>query len=263
VTTPDETIIHFQDMTETSLGDMCRAYARAIRRQEIKLGRWQYAIGVAHGVRTAIHCGVSRFSIVEFGVWNGVGLLELCEIAEYWMRRTGVEITVYGVDSAAGLPQLTGYMDHPELWHTGAFKIPDPSVLRAKLPSFASLLIGDVADVMPELESKFSTIPLAFASFDVDLYSSTKRALRVLNMPAICYLPVVPATFDDSDSCLSHSAWCGEAAAVREFNEVNTLRKIDAKPTFDLRKFYACQIFDHPIRQGTARSRWPMTLGWF
>jgi hypothetical protein len=259
--TPDETIMHYSDLTENGLREMCNAYARAVRRQELDLGRWQYAIGVAHGVRTAIHCGVSRFSIVEFGVWQGGGLLELCKIAEYWMRRTGVEIKVYGVDSAVGLPPLVGYMDHPELWHTGAFKLPDPAVLRAKLPSFAELLIADAADAMSDLERKFGDAPLAFSSFDVDLYSSTKRALRVLNMPANCYLPVVPATFDDSDSCLSNSAWCGEAAAVREFNEVNTLRKIDAKPTFDLRKFYACQIFDHPIRQGAARSRWPLTLG--
>lgn len=257
----DETPIHFKDMTERSLHEMCAVYAHAIRRQEIKLGRWHYAIGVAHGVRTAIHCGVSRFSIVEFGVAQGVGLLELCGIAEYWMRRTGVEISVYGVDSTVGLPKLVGYMDHPELWHTGAFPMPDPDALRAKLPAFASLLVGDVSDAMPELERNFANAPLAFASFDVDLYSSTKRALRVLNMPANCYLPVVPATFDDSDTCLTHSSWCGEPAAVREFNEVNTLRKIDAKPTFDLRKFYACQIFDHPIRQGAAHSRWPLSLG--
>jgi hypothetical protein len=259
---PDDTIVHFRDLTEASLKDMCNAYARAIRQQELNLGRWQYAIGAAHGVRTAIHCGVTRFSFIEFGVWQGAGLLELCKIAEYWMRRVGVEINVYGVDSAAGLPPLTGYMDHPELWHTGAFKLPDPAELRAKLPPYAALLIGDVADAMPELEKRFTDAPLAFSSFDVDLYSSTKRALRVLNMPAHCYLPVVPATFDDSDTCLSHSAWCGEAAAVREFNEVNTSRKIDAKPTFNLRKLYACQIFDHPIRQGTARSRFPLTLGY-
>jgi hypothetical protein len=259
--TSDDTIIHFRDMTETNLREMCQTYGRDIRRRDLNLGRSHYAIGVAHGVRTAIHSGVSSISVVEFGVWQGAGLLELCQIAEYWIRRTGIEITVYGVDSTVGLPQLVGYMDHPELWHTGAFKAPDSDALRAKLPPFASLLIGDVADAMPELEKKFSSAPLAFAAFDVDLYSSTKRALRALNMPAACYLPVVPATFDDSDTCLSHSAWCGEGAAVREFNEVNTLRKIDPKPTFDLRKFYACQIFDHPIRQGASRSRWPLSLG--
>jgi len=76
-------------------------------------------------------------------------------------------------------------------------------------------------------------------------------------------MPAVPAIFDNSHTALSSNDWCGKAAAVREFNEVNTLRKIDRKPTFDIPRFAVCHIFDHPIREGTARPRLGLSLGNF
>jgi hypothetical protein len=49
---PDDTIIHFKDLTGASLKEICNAYARAIRRQELNRGRWHRAIGVPHDVRS-------------------------------------------------------------------------------------------------------------------------------------------------------------------------------------------------------------------
>lgn len=253
----------WQDMSQDDLLEFCRDYARKIRTQQLRLGRWHYALAMAHGVREAIHCGYGRMTAVELGVWVGTGLLELCRIADYLGNALGVEINVVGFDRAEGLPELNGYMDHPELWHGGAFKMPDPAVLRGKLPPFAKLIIGDISETIPQFESELAECPLGFVAFDVDLYTSTKQALRILKFAPESYLPAVPAIMDDSHYVLTHSDWCGEAAAVREFNEVNTLRKIDRRFNFDIRKFFCCQIFDHPIRSGAVRPRFPLSLGDF
>jgi hypothetical protein len=238
-------------------------YGSQIRKGELHLGRRHYALGLGHAVRAAIHCGVGHIAAIELGVFAGVGLLEMCQAAKYLMDELGIKISVFGFDRAQGLPAVGGYMDHPEIWHDGDFKMPDPAVLKAKLPDFAQLIIGDISKTMKPFQEQLKKTPLGFAAFDVDLYSSTKMALEVLKFAPQCYLPVVPATFDDSGTVLSHSQWAGEAAAVREFNEQNEMRKIDPKPYFDVHKFYCCQVFDHPMRQGKVRPRMPLSLGKF
>jgi hypothetical protein len=253
----------WHDMTQAEVLGYFQGFGRRIRSQELKLGRQQYALAMAQGVRMAIHCGVPHITAVELGVFEGVGLLELCDVAAFFNAELGMEFTVIGFDNATGLPVLNGYIDHPELWHHNAFRMPDQDKLRAALPPFAKLIIGDLSDTIGVIEQDLKKAPLGFIGFDVDLYSSTKLALRILKFDPECYLPAVPATFDDSHTVLSHSDWCGEAAAVREFNEVNTLRKIDRKPTFNIFKFGVCQIFDHPIRQGSVRARWGLSLGAF
>jgi hypothetical protein len=231
--------------------------------RQLQLGRREYAFGVAQAVREAIHCGDEHITAVELGVFIGVGLMEMYKIAEYFETELGIRFTICGFDNAAGLPALTGYMDQPELWHHLAFKMPDPDEIRAALPSFASLIIGDIGETIGTLEPKLKDAPLGFIGFDMDLYTPTKRGLRILKFGPECYMPAVPTIFDNSHTVLSSGDWCGEAAAVREFNEVNTLRKIDRKPTFDIPKFAVCQIFDHPIREGTVRPRFGLSLGNF
>lgn len=253
----------WQQMTQDQVLDYFRDFARKIRTRQLDFGRWHYALGMAHGVRETIHCGYDRMTVVELGVWFGAGLVELCRIAEFFRQELEIEITVVGFDGAKGLPELNGYMDHPELWHTAAFVMPNPDELRARLPSFARLIIGDIGETIPPFEAELQKSRLGFVAFDVDLYSSTKQALRILKFAPDCYLPAVPAIFDDSHIVLTHSDWCGEAAAVREFNEVEKLRKVDRLFNFDVRKFYACQIFDHPIRSGAVKPRFPLSLGDF
>jgi len=253
----------WQDMTQQEVLTFFVEFGQSIRKGSLSLGRHHYALGLAQAVRQAIHCGYPRVTAVELGVFAGVGLLELCRAAQHFMDQLGIEIAVYGFDSTQGLPPLEGYIDHPELWHTHAFRMPDPAELRAKLPSFAKLIIGDVGETIPAFEKEVLDAPIAFISFDLDLYSSTRRALPILKFAPECYVPGVALLFDDSNTVLTHSEWCGEAAAVREFNDENTLRKIDRKPTFTIRNFAVGQIFDHPIRQGTVRARWGLSLGNF
>jgi hypothetical protein len=140
-------------------------------------------------VRQAIHCGYEHITAIELGVFTGIGLMEMCEIAEYFETELGIRFTFCGFDNAAGLPALAGYMDPPKLWHHLAFKMPDPDKIRVSLPSFASPIIGDVGETIGTLEPKLKDAPLGFIGFDMDLYSSTKRGLRILKfggLDAIC-----------------------------------------------------------------------------
>ena len=71
------------------------------------------------------------------------------------------------------------------------------------------------------------------------------------------YLPQVVVYVDDLEF-MSHNSWCGEMAAIHEFNEQEEFRKIE-KHAF-LRGFrifknarwidhmYQAHILDHPIR---------------
>jgi len=253
----------WEEMSPPEVLSFFQEFGRTVRKGELGIHRHHYALGLAQATRMAIHCGVPRISAVELGVFRGEGLLELCKAADYLRERIGIEFAVYGFDTGSGLPVLEGYMDHPELWHSHAFPMPDPAELRAKLPPYAKLILGDVGETLPPFTAELASAPLGFVSFDVDLYSSTKRATNILRFAPELYLPGVALLFDDTHTVLTHSDWCGEAAAVRDFNYESALRKIDRKPTFQINKFAVGQIFDHPIRQGTAKSRWPLTLGYF
>jgi hypothetical protein len=93
--------------------------------------------------------------------------------------------------------------------------------------------------------------PLAFASFDLDLYSSTVRALPLLKFEPSCYPPIVSLYFDDMECNLYFSEWSGVQLAINEFNAEPIPRRIGRKQHewFQLRNFFVCHIFDHPLRQ--------------
>ena len=169
----------------------------------------------------------------------------------------GLDIQVYGFDLTTGLPAPTGdYRDLPEAFNLGAFKMPDPAALRDKLPEFCELVIGDVGDTVRDFEPRLGDRVLAFASFDLDLYSSTTRALPFLTYRPERYLPAVPMYFDDNARTFTDCAWVGEELAIHEFNAAHTMRKIERKEIgrWWMRNLFALHVLDHPIRQrGPAR----------
>jgi hypothetical protein len=114
------------------------------------------------------------------------------------------------------------------------------------------LIIGDVGETIPAFEATLRDRPLAFASFDLDLYSSTQRALPLLKFDAACYPPLVPLYFDDMGSSLVYCEWAGEQLAIDEFNAEPIPRRIGRTQYewFQLRNFFVCHVFDHPFRQG-------------
>ena len=226
--------------------------AQKIRAGELDLGRQHYSLSLAIGVLTAIFCGYDRIVAIEFGVGEGDGLFELCKAAQYFRDTFAIEIEVYGFDNAKGLPAPKGYRDHAEWWHTGQFRLKSPARMRAKLPSFAHLVIGEVSKTVGIMAEVLARARLGFVAVDLDYYSSTKPALNVFKHAPGCYLPAIPVYFDDiMYRNVTQSRWCGEALAIEEFNTENEFRKIERKvPLLRIQRFHVCHVLDHPIRSG-------------
>ncbi|WOJ89515.1 hypothetical protein RZS28_17275 [Methylocapsa polymorpha] len=222
--------------------------------------RYPYALGLAHGVCQAIHCGYDSLVAVELGVAHGNGLMNLCRAAAYFRERFRFSIDVYGFDNAAGLPEPQGYKDHPEIWSKGDFARPDHEGVRVGLPEFGHLIIGDVGETVRAFEQTLGDRHLAFVSVDLDYYSSTKRAMPLFQFAPERYIPALPVYFDDVRGLISMNPWCGEELAISEFNAENEMRKIARKDYGVHPQFYICHVLDHPIRQGTIKPKFSFEI---
>lgn len=247
--------------TTAQLQNFCREIGRDIRQGKVKIGRVHYALSLLQTCAQAYHCGYDEVVSVELGVAGGAGLLDMCSAAEHLGPIFGIDIRVVGFDNATGLPAPKDYRDHPEMWQQTMFKMPDPDILRAKLPKFAELIVGDVADTIPGwLEAKPVSRKMGFVSVDVDYYSSTLSAFPMFEMAPEHYLPAMPLYFDDMNTCITYNSRCGEPLAIAEFNERNPMRIIEEKPTWAIRNFHALHVLDHPFRQGTALPKFPLQV---
>jgi hypothetical protein len=219
--------------------------------------RQQYAFAVMRSAEKALESGYTRVTLIECGVAMGDGLLNLCSIAARVTRATGILFDVVGFDSGSAMPPPTGYRDHPELYREGDFPM-DFEKLRAALPGFARLIIGNLDETAPAfLTTVTSESPIAFAAIDVDYYSSTKSALMLLaDKDASKYLPL-PLVYLDDIALESHNRWCGELLAVEEFNRAEPFRKIDSfrflrsdrlfKNAKWIDQMFLLHVLDHPV----------------
>jgi hypothetical protein len=224
--------------------------------------RQQYAFPILYAADAAKQYGHKAVTIIEFGVAAGAGLLNMCRIAERTQRATGIDFRVFGFDTGKGMPPPLDYRDLPESFQEGDFPM-DAQRLRHALPGFARLILGDIADTVPEfLRSLNEEAPIGFVAMDVDYYSSAKKALAVLSGPANLYLPIVPVYLDDIGVDGSNP-WTGELLAVDEFNCDHKLRKIAPftllrsrrifKNTQWIDRIYAAHIHDHALRSQAHR----------
>jgi hypothetical protein len=190
-------------------------------------GRPAYLVGVHHAARRALREGMGAISVIEFGVAGGDGLLALQREAAAVERELGVVIRVFGFDNGpAGLPEFIGdHRDHPDKWKPGDFPM-DVPLLRSRLAPRTSLVLGDVAETAPRFFDDPEVPPVGFVAFDLDLYSSTAAALRILSLPNKRTLDHVPLYFDDVAHSISHR-FAGELLAIDEFNRDNDDVKID------------------------------------
>lgn len=186
-----------------------------------------YLLGLVTAAEQAMRQGVGEFSAIEFGVAGGDGLIALQDEAASVERETGVEIKVYGFDAgSAGLPTFIGdYRDHPEEWRPGDYPM-DEQRLRARLDARTTLIVGNVAQTVPRFFDDHRPPPIGFVSVDVDLYSSTRDALKIFSLPASRMLWHVPMYFDDIDFLFNHR-FAGELLAIDEFNQQHADVKID------------------------------------
>ena len=104
----------------------------------------------------------------------------------------------------------------------------DQDMLRKKLKG-ATLVIGDVEQTCASFFHAYIPPPVGFMAFDLDYYSSTRDAFRLL-AGASCeqLLPRTLCYFDDivgpDEAC--HIEFTGEMLAIEEFNSAAVDRKI-------------------------------------
>lgn len=226
--------------------------------------RQQYAFPLLFAADEARKAGISRITVLEFGVAAGAGLMNLCELAERTERETGVAIEVIGFDTGSGMPPALDYRDMPEYFQEGDFPM-DFEALRRALPTRAHLVIGPVETTIPDFLSTVSPkSPIGFVSVDVDYYSSAVQTLPILTGRPDQYLPIVPVYLDDVGMD-GANPWNGELLAVSEFNAAQPLRKIApftllrSKRLFKnaqwIDRMYAAHIHDHPLRTPSSARR--------
>jgi hypothetical protein len=133
--------------------------------------------------------------VIEFGVAGGSGLLSLEFHAEQISKELGIEIEVYGFDTAEGLPSSIDWRDLPYCWKKGFYRM-DFEKLHKRL-RFAKLVIGDVMDTAEWFFKDYHPAPVAAVLHDLDYYSSTAAALRIFNADDTFLLPRVFNYFDD------------------------------------------------------------------
>jgi hypothetical protein len=170
---------------------------------------------------------------VEFGVAGGNGLLAMENIATEVERLVSVEIELFGFDAGTGLPAPVDYRDLPYLFAEAAYEM-DETKLRSRL-NLARLIMGQIADTLTRFLRNHNPAPIGFLSFDVDYYSSTADALKLLDSPSESLLPRVFCYFDDviGDDLLISCDAVGQLRAIKEFNEQREMRKL--APIYGLR----------------------------
>jgi hypothetical protein len=188
--------------------------------------RPHYLMGVLRAADQARESGVPEISVAEFGVAGGAGLLCLQDCAERVEAATGVKIHVLGFDTGSGLPKGTGdYRDHPEIWTPGDF-VMDWDKLRPLLKPRTELVLGDVAETLVDFVNHKLKAPLGFMAVDVDFYSSTRDAFKILSLPGRKTLIRTVIYLDDVETMLYHR-FAGELLAVDDFNLSTPGVKID------------------------------------
>ena len=231
--------------------------------------RPNYAYGILRAADVATFFGQSAVTVCEFGVASGGGLLNMIEIADLVSRDTGVTVRVVGFDNGEGLPEPQGYKDHPEIWSGGDFRIEDRDGLLRRTEGKAEIIFGDVAEtVRPFAAGLDPSAPLGFIAIDVDIYSAARSALWCLLERPEVYSPAISMYVDDIGFFFANE-WCGELAAIREFNAEHELRKIDVDRSLPgrrpmvherwYRNMYVCHVLDHPARSAP-RDRRPLGL---
>lgn len=217
--------------------------------------RPNYTWGVLHGVHLAKTLGINRVSIIEFGVAGGNGLISLDRVAEKIESIMGVGIDVYGFDTGIGLPKPEDYRDLPNLYTESSFQM-DVEGLKKYLKK-AQLILGLVEDSVPRFIDS-GAAPIAFVSIDLDYYSSTMQAFKILQADQARLLPRIHFYFDDILG-FTFSEYNGERLAIADFNRSNDMRKIS--PIYGLKyfvptqysealwteQFYMAHIFDHGL----------------
>ena len=212
--------------------------------------RPQYAYCIIEAAKMAKDMGLEKFSIIEFGVAGGNGLVNIEQHVQEVEKEFGVKCEIYGFDSAEGMPPSNDYRDVLYMWGKGFYKM-DREALERRLKT-AKLVIGDVKDTAKSFFDQYNPAPIGCIFFDIDYYTSTLAAFEIFNTPSENRLPRVPCHFDDiSDT----NEFLGELCAIKDFNGAHERMKIAPHhmlsemrrvPMPWNKEIYYFHDFDHP-----------------
>ena len=231
-----------------------RMYAVVTAEVPPDVARSHFTWCLLHAARLARALRIPRISVLELGVAGGNGLVALEAAAGPVERLLGVGLEIFGFDAGTGLPKPQDPRDLPNLYREGIYAMDEP-LLRARLRR-SDLRIGLVADTIGTFMGERHP-PVGFVSVDLDLYSSTRDALRLFAGDPELLLPRVHCFFDDimGFTFADHN---GERLAIAEFNAGHAHRKLS--PIHGLRHFvppeefhsiwteqvYLAHVLDHP-----------------
>ena len=185
-----------------------------------------YGYSILHAAKMAKSLGYKSISIIEFGVAEGNGLVNIEKHIEEIKKFINIEFEVYGFDMGTGLPKPTSDKDLGYHWQEGFFRM-DQEALKKKL-KLSKLVLGDVKDTCPTFFSSYNPAPISCVFVDLDYYSSTVEALKIFDVDSSKLLPRVYCYFDDilgSEDEL-YNEYSGELAAINHFNETHKDKKI-------------------------------------
>lgn len=233
-------------------------------------------VSICLATAQSICWGKEGTSLIELGVRDGKGLSFIIKVCKYLTNRIGTKYNIYGFDTFEGMPKLEGFEDHNEIWEEGQYK---PIISYEKMvenfrdkvtadgtnttiiSAGAILIKGDVKDTVTNfLDNLDIEYPIGFISLDLDLYSSTKSGLKILeDVNSNKYVPTVLMIVDDQDFLLTYNDWCGEALAIREFNDSNKMRKIQNRKEIYQRMRFV-HILDHGLRTGEEKPEYSFEI---
>jgi len=214
--------------------------------------RPEYGYCLFQAAKLAQKLGYKTISVIEFGVAGGNGLVNLELHATKIKEQLGIELEIYGFDTGFGLPKPTDYRDLPYHWKEGFYKV-DLDKLTTKL-SKSKLVIGDVEKTVDSFVKSYAPAPIGAIIFDLDYYSSTKNALKLLSNNPDGFLPRVFTYFDDvlGGEIELYGEHTGERLAIDEFNsESNDVKisipyylRVDPAHQWH-QKIWVCHFFKH------------------
>ncbi|WP_286153228.1 hypothetical protein [Sporofaciens musculi] len=211
---------------------------------QARLPRMHYAYCIYNAAQEAKALGYDKFSVLEFGVAGGNGLVN-CEFhAREIERLFNIGIEIYGFDSGEGLPEKNmGYKDMVNLWPGGSYKM-DKKKLEERLRR-AKLVLGSFQDTTEDFLDKYCPAPIGCVLVDVDYYSSTLPILSFLKNQDSAFMPRIYMYWDD---IIVGYEFQGESLAIKEFNESNSQIKISPESLYyqDYRaRIKICHRFSH------------------
>jgi hypothetical protein len=207
--------------------------------------RPHYGYCVLNAAKLAKKLNYDRISVVEFGVAGGNGLLNLEFHALEIEKLLDIKIDVYGFDTGEGLPTTLDYRDLPYHWKPGFFKM-DVPLLQSKLKK-AKLIIGNIDETSKTFFDDNNPAPIAAMFHDFDYYSSTEKALKMLDMDDKHFLPRIYCYLDDiiGTEIELYNDYTGERLAINEFNASHTFKKFS--PAYHLITQNNSEAWHHQI----------------